>query len=59
MTKVTHIRTIFNWDWLTGSEVQTIIIKGGNLTAPRQAQEELKIQHFVPSQTGEDWLPGS
>jgi hypothetical protein len=26
MTKATLIRT-FNWDWLTGSEVQAIIIK--------------------------------
>jgi hypothetical protein len=22
-------KTVFNWDWLTGSEVQSIIIKGG------------------------------
>jgi hypothetical protein len=27
MTKATLIRTAFNWGWLTGSEVQTIIIK--------------------------------
>jgi hypothetical protein len=27
MTKATLIRTIFIWDWLTGSEVQSIIIK--------------------------------
>jgi hypothetical protein len=27
MTKVTLIRTTFNWSWLTGSEVQSIIIK--------------------------------
>jgi hypothetical protein len=27
MTKGTLIRTIFNWGWLTGSEVQSIIIK--------------------------------
>jgi hypothetical protein len=27
MTKATLIRTIFNWGWLTGSEVQYIIIK--------------------------------
>ena len=29
MTKATLIRTTFNWDWLTGSEVQSIIIKVG------------------------------
>jgi hypothetical protein len=29
MTKATLIRTTFNWGWLTGSEVQSIIIKGG------------------------------
>ena len=27
MTKTTLIRTTFNWGWLTGSEVQSIIIK--------------------------------
>jgi hypothetical protein len=29
MTKATLIRTTFNWGWLTGSEVQFIIIKMG------------------------------
>jgi hypothetical protein len=29
MTKATLIRMIFNWGWLTGSEVQFIIIKAG------------------------------
>jgi hypothetical protein len=29
MTKATLIRTTFNWGWLTGSEVQSIIIKMG------------------------------
>jgi hypothetical protein len=27
MTKATLLRTIFNWSWLTGSEIQSIIIK--------------------------------
>jgi hypothetical protein len=27
MTKATLIRTVFNWGWLTDSEVQPIIIK--------------------------------
>jgi hypothetical protein len=29
MTKATLKRTTFNWGWLTGSEVQSIIIKVG------------------------------
>jgi hypothetical protein len=29
MPKVTLIRTVFNWSWLTGSEVQSIFIKMG------------------------------
>jgi hypothetical protein len=28
MTKATLIRTTFHWDWLTGSEVQSIIKAG-------------------------------
>jgi hypothetical protein len=34
MTKATPIRTTFNWDWLAGSEVQTIIIKVGAWQRP-------------------------
>jgi hypothetical protein len=34
MTKATLIRTTFNWDWLTGSEVQSIIIKAGAWQLP-------------------------
>jgi hypothetical protein len=29
LTKASLTRTSFNWDWLTGSEVQSIIIKAG------------------------------
>jgi hypothetical protein len=29
MPKVTLIKTTFNWGWLTGSEVQSIIIQAG------------------------------
>jgi hypothetical protein len=29
MNKATLIRTTFHWGWLTGSEVQSIIIKAG------------------------------
>jgi hypothetical protein len=31
------IRTTFNWGWLTGSEVQFTIIKGGSMAVSRQA----------------------
>jgi hypothetical protein len=34
MTKVTLIRTTFNWGCLTGSEVQSIIIKAGTWQHP-------------------------
>jgi len=34
MTKATLIRTTFNWSWLTGSEVQYIIIKAGTWQHP-------------------------
>jgi hypothetical protein len=27
MTKATPIKTTFSWDWLTGSKIQSIIIK--------------------------------
>jgi hypothetical protein len=34
MTTATLIRTTFNWGWLTGSEVQSIIIKAGTWQHP-------------------------
>jgi hypothetical protein len=37
MAKAALIRTTFNWGWLTGSEVQSIIFKGGSIAAARQA----------------------
>jgi hypothetical protein len=33
MTKATLIRT-FNWDWLTGSKDQSIIVKAGTWLSP-------------------------
>jgi len=39
------IRT-FTWGWLTGSEVQCIIIKAGTWQHPgRHVQEELRVLH--------------
>jgi hypothetical protein len=58
--RATLIRT-FNWGWLTGSEVQSIIIKVGSMAASRQADmvlEELRVLHLHGSLLGEDWLPG-
>jgi hypothetical protein len=37
MTKATFTRTTFNWGWLTGSEVQFIIIKMGTWQHPGAA----------------------
>jgi hypothetical protein len=34
MTKATLIRITFSWGWLTGSEVQSIIIKAGTQQQP-------------------------
>jgi hypothetical protein len=34
MTKATLIKDKFNWGWLTGSEVQSIIIKVGTWQHP-------------------------
>jgi hypothetical protein len=47
MTKATLIRTTFNWGWLTGSEVQSIIIKAraGSIWAGI-VQEELRVLHL-------------
>jgi hypothetical protein len=33
----TLIKTTFNWDWLTGSEVQSNYHQGENMAASRQA----------------------
>jgi hypothetical protein len=43
----TLVRTIFNWGWLTGSEVQPIIIKSVTWQNPgRHVQEELRVLHL-------------
>jgi hypothetical protein len=38
MTKATVIRTTFHWSLLTGSEIQSIIIKAESMSASRQAR---------------------
>jgi hypothetical protein len=42
-------RTTFNWVWLTGSEVQSIIIMVEKMAASRQVWlEELRVLYLVP-----------
>ena len=48
MTKASLIKTAFNWGWLTGSEVQSIIIKVGTWQYPGMAQEELRVLRLHP-----------
>jgi hypothetical protein len=47
MTKATLIRTTFNWGWLTGSEVQSSIIKAGawHIQAG-MVQVQLRVLHL-------------
>ena len=48
MTKSTLIRTTFFWGWLTGSEVQSIIIKAlSTWQHPgRMVKEEVRVLHL-------------
>jgi hypothetical protein len=47
MTKATLIRTTFNWDWLTSSEIQSIIIKVGTCHHPEGiVQEKLRVLYL-------------
>jgi hypothetical protein len=48
MTKATLIRTTFNWDWVTGSEVQSIIKVGAwqYVQEVGMAQKELRVLHL-------------
>jgi hypothetical protein len=48
MTKASLVRTTFNWGWLTGSEVQSIIINEGTCQHPQtdMVQEELRVLHL-------------
>jgi hypothetical protein len=42
MTKATFIKTAFNCDWLTGAEVQSIIIKAGT----SQCQSDMALEEL-------------
>ena len=49
MTKAILIRTTFNWDWLSGSEVQSIIIKVRQSSIQAgMVQDELRVLHLHP-----------
>ena len=58
-TKETLVRTIFNWGWLTGSEVH--YHQGGNRTASREAwcRSCWESYIFFGRLLAEYWLPGS
>jgi hypothetical protein len=43
MTKATLLRTTFNWGWLLGSEIQSIIVKEGARQYPGRHG---KVQHL-------------
>jgi hypothetical protein len=47
MTKATLIKSTFNWGWLTGSEVQSIISRDehGSIQAG-MVQQELKVLYL-------------
>ena len=48
MTKTSLIKTTFNWGWLTGSEVQSIIIKEHGSIQAGLVQEELRVLCLHP-----------
>jgi hypothetical protein len=47
MTKATLIKDNFNWDWLTGSEVQSIIIMVGTWQHPGRHGAEEGAESFI------------
>jgi hypothetical protein len=60
MIKATLVRTTFNWGWLTGSEVQSIVIKAGSRAACRQAwgRNSQEFYIFICWLLVEEWLLG-
>jgi hypothetical protein len=60
MTKATLIRTTSHWGWLTGSEVQSIIIKAGTWQHPaRHGTGGAEEFYIFLKLLAEYWLPGS
>jgi hypothetical protein len=58
MTKATLIRTIFNWGWFAGSEVQSIIINSGTWQRPGRHGAGGVESSNSKGKTGEDCLLG-
>jgi hypothetical protein len=56
MTKATLIRMTFNWVWLAGSEVQSIIIKAEVWQCPGWYGAR-RAESSTPDSEGKDWLP--
>jgi hypothetical protein len=55
MTKASLIKTTFSWGWLTGSEVQSIIIKVGAWQFPgRHAAGRAEFYIFIQRLLVED-----
>jgi hypothetical protein len=54
MTKAALIRITFSWVWLTGSEVQSIIIKAGEWQHPGSHGTGGEFYILFPRQIGED-----
>jgi hypothetical protein len=53
MTKASLMRTVFNWGWLTGTEVQSIITKVGACQHPgrcgaRRAESSISLSKGRP-----------
>jgi hypothetical protein len=60
MTKASLIKTTFNWGWLTGSKVQSIIIKVGAWQYPgRYGTSRAENSVFIQRLLVEDRLPGN
>jgi len=56
MTKASLIRTTFNWGWLTGSEVQSIIIRMGAWQHPSShGAEGVESSTSLSERSQEDW----
>jgi hypothetical protein len=61
MTKATLIRMTFHWGWLTGSEVQSIIMKVGTWQHPGRlsAGAESSTYNVICRMLAEYWFQGS
>jgi hypothetical protein len=59
-TKATLIRPTFDWGWLTGTEVQVIIIKAGAWHHPgNMVEEKLRVLYLYLKATRRRLYSGS